>query len=200
MALQHRTLRARQFVSCFFVVLLRKSIPQKTNLQTAAEFSVIAVEVTVPTRKKIKGITAGLSGMVNGRNNDFSGFWGVGYIYNAAFYNNFSLCSFNLLEGTSVPNFSFTNSFTSIYKKYLQNQLARNGLAVNTVSNAEIIFKFNVKTVKLVCNGSGQPYECIVLIQDDLGKTFEHKEIGCVRREPPTPPRDLEIEFRQAKL
>jgi hypothetical protein len=32
--------RTRQFVSRLFVVLLRKSFPQKTNLQTAAELSV----------------------------------------------------------------------------------------------------------------------------------------------------------------
>jgi len=31
---------AGQFVSCAFVVLLRKSIPQNHNLQTAAELSV----------------------------------------------------------------------------------------------------------------------------------------------------------------
>ncbi len=36
-----RASRTRQFVSRHFVVLLRKSIPQKTNLQTAAELSVI---------------------------------------------------------------------------------------------------------------------------------------------------------------
>ncbi|MGV8837600.1 hypothetical protein, partial [Cellvibrio sp.] len=41
-ALQHRSGFAStgQFVSCAFVVLLRKSIPQKNNLQTAAELSV----------------------------------------------------------------------------------------------------------------------------------------------------------------
>jgi hypothetical protein len=38
---QHYALRAGQFVSRLFVVLLRKSIPQKTNLQTAAELGVM---------------------------------------------------------------------------------------------------------------------------------------------------------------
>ena len=44
-SLKHRHFVAGQFLSRAFVVLLRKSIPQKTNLQTAAELSVIACEL-----------------------------------------------------------------------------------------------------------------------------------------------------------
>jgi uncharacterized membrane protein YjfL (UPF0719 family) len=36
-----------QFLSCGFVVLLRKSIPQNHNLKTAAELGVIASELQI---------------------------------------------------------------------------------------------------------------------------------------------------------
>jgi len=40
-SLKHRHFVAGQFLSCSFVVLLRKSIPQKRNLKTAAELGVM---------------------------------------------------------------------------------------------------------------------------------------------------------------
>lgn len=39
-SLKHRAFGARQFLNRSLVVLLRKNIPQKNNLQTAAELSV----------------------------------------------------------------------------------------------------------------------------------------------------------------
>lgn len=148
----------------------------------------------MPTRKLLKGIAGGILGKVTGRNNDISSFWGVGYLYNLTHYKGVGGCRFELLAGTSTPNIEFSKRFSSIYKKFLCEQLVKNKLPESAVKEVVVKFEFNVSpgddSDLVGLNVYGQPFRCTVILIADTGKQYVASHLSRCRRQPPTPPKD----------
>ena len=145
----------------------------------------------MPSRNRLKGIIHGVSGKINSRNNDISGFWGVGYIYNSAFYSDATSCSFDLIQQVSSPHFEFSDKWTEIYRKFIFDQLAKNNLPETSVVSVKVDFEFNISSkpeLERLLHIYGQAYCCTISLVSDTGKEYTAMHYSKCRRNPPMPP------------
>ena len=92
----------------------------------------------MPTRKDLKGISAGIAYSFSSRNNDIDGYWAMGILYKVASEAGTKKFKLNLLSGESDPSFKYSRKVASPYQVYLTDQIDKNCDTLN-ISQLDII-------------------------------------------------------------
>jgi hypothetical protein len=142
----------------------------------------------MPSRKELKGISAGIANSFISRNNDVDGYWAMGILYKIAFTSGDNKFSLNLLSGASSPKFKYSKRIAKPYYEYMLRQLKKKGLEEDQVATAIVDLDFNVphtKKHKMFRWTWGEPFMCRVTITDDLDKIHIYEEYGwCGQHDP----------------
>jgi hypothetical protein len=119
----------------------------------------------MPRRRELKSIASGLARHCVSRNNDISGYWGVGILHRLAQKRACESISISVME-SSEPLCPELRSFkTSFLERF---QAARHGL-LEVVEDCEVEFRFEPHAW-LEGRGQYARVTCTVHLIDDLGK------------------------------
>jgi hypothetical protein len=131
--------------------------------------------------RELRGITHGLLGSFNSRNNDIDGYWGIGVLCLFAQGENISEIRIDLIH-QEAPEASPICSSATQFRKMLDHLLAIRDLPRTWVKSAEFTVCFNVSFEhKFHFFGSalgGKPYMCTLEIVDDLGHKYSARAGG----------------------
>ena len=119
----------------------------------------------MPRRRELKSIASGLAHHCVSRNNDISGYWGVGMLYGLAQKRSVGSISIPVLNSSELSDFE-CRSIRTFLRERLQS--ARHGL-IGFVEDCEVDFRFEPYSC---LEGRGQCARviCTVTLIDDLGK------------------------------
>jgi hypothetical protein len=129
----------------------------------------------VPRRNELKNVANGIVSSFNSRNNDVSGYWGIGKLCRAAKENGTSFVIIDLLNTRVSLN---TNEFDAQiihYRKMLQRLTSKRSIPASWITKAIIVTSFNQEFDKrhhYFRLALGRPYICTLTITDDLGKEY----------------------------
>ena len=142
----------------------------------------------MPTRKDLKGISAGIAFSFSSRNNDIDGYWAMGILYKVASEAGTNKFKLNLMSGESDPIFKYSWRVASPYQVYLTDQIEKKGLEEYQVTEAIIDLEFGIQPTthqETYRPTWGEIFSCRVIITDDLGKKhiFE-KRSWCGQHDP----------------
>jgi hypothetical protein len=121
--------------------------------------------------RDLKGIACGVAESFISRNNDISGYWGIGMLYKEAIEHSVTVIELDLLTGQSLPGAQASQAAVSHYSSYITERLA--GLQVLT---ARITLEFGTfgKIIERwrFSYGDGDPFVCTVLLTSAAGRTY----------------------------
>ncbi len=143
-------------------------------------------------RKELKNIVSGLFSSFISRNNDVSGYWGVGKLCLLAQHLETSVVCLDLLAQSLTPASEEFAKLAAGYHSLLQHRVAAKGLAVNCVSSATIELDFNPERPAgryLPIVTRGDLFKLTVTLIDDRGK--EYRVSGYSYCAPHDPKREL---------
>ena len=122
----------------------------------------------MPRRKELRGAAFGLLGSFVSRNNDVSGYWALGRLYEHAVKTNASNVCVDLLNLTITPPSGDFAAMATHFQRMLGAQLAARRLPDDWVRGATICVEFG----RVKCPETpGDVFNSIVLITDDKGRT-----------------------------
>lgn len=132
-------------------------------------------------RRELLDIARGISSSFNGRNNDFQGYWALGFLYQFAITNNINSLVFNILNDADSCNVEYFSQITSRYHDLLYHLLKVKNMNYDWVKSASIKIDFN-QSDKVnhdqIFYPVGDPYIITMKLIDDRGKIFESKLYG----------------------
>ena len=121
----------------------------------------------MPRRKELRGVAFGLLGSFVSRNNDVSGYWAVGRLYQHAVKTNASNVCVDLLDLTITPPSADFAAMATHFQRMLGAQLSARHLPVDWVRAATICVEFGrVKSP----DTPGDVFNAVVMITDDKGR------------------------------
>jgi hypothetical protein len=125
--------------------------------------------------RDLKGIAQGLVETFISRNNDVSGFWGIGMLYREALEHSASRVDLDILSGQSQPEGPTAQAVLSRYSAYLFSRL--DGLQI---LKAQITLEFGTFGL---CQAPryfsyGDPFVCTVLLTSASGRTYTSCRTG----------------------
>jgi len=129
----------------------------------------------MPSTRALKGIANGLVETFVSRNNDVSGYWGIGQIQREIEGRPHSVVELDLLHGQAVPEGPVARELVAHYSEYLLACLARGGFALSEVTAAKVLIEFgNFGEAQApdLFSTIGQPFNCKAILASQSGKTF----------------------------
>lgn len=134
-------------------------------------------------RKEIKGIVHGFLSSFVSRNNDINGYWGLGKLYRYAIENDTDTIEMNLSSIDCIPRNSIPKAIITRYSQSLLNMIEKQGLPESWLQNAQVRIQFALPddADSSVRVHLGDPYHCLVVLGDDLGKERSASRIGRCR-------------------
>lgn len=135
--------------------------------------------------RDLQGIANSLVETFISRNNDVSGYWGIGKLYQETIAYSTSKMDLDLLARTAQPGGSIALAVAAHYADYLAFRL--DGLVIAAAS-VSLEFGAAPSSVLSVRSTYGDPFTCSVLITSESGRTYAASRAGhCA----PHSPREL---------
>ena len=129
----------------------------------------------MPSSRVLKSIASGLVGTFVSRNNDVSGYWGIGQIQREIEGLLDKVVELDLLHGKAAPEGPIARELIAHYSAYLFASLAREGFAASEVTAAKVLVEFGTfgeAQAPDLFSTIGQPFNCKVVLASQSGKTF----------------------------
>lgn len=127
----------------------------------------------------LQGIAHGLLGTFESRNNEISGYWGLGVLRKLAESNGVDKLEIDLLSEHYEDE--AMESCRSRYRCWLETNLERNNLSLSALLFARIRLRFaNEFTAypNAIRNTRGFPYECLIELRRGDGRDYVAGKIG----------------------
>ena len=123
-------------------------------------------------RKELKGVAYGFLSSFVSRNNDINGYWGLGKLYQFAVENGTDEIEMNLSKNDCIPSNTIPKAIIAQYSQALSIMFEKQGLPKFWLSKAIVRIKFaqSDDADSSVRGYLGDPFQCSVILQDDLGK------------------------------
>jgi hypothetical protein len=126
-------------------------------------------------RKELKSVASGLYGSFISRNNDISGYWGIGKLCLLANQHKTNDVNLNLLTSSLTPSNAAFSKLIAGYHAMLARQLSTKGIPEEWVSSAGIELNFSPeppsgKHIPILTWGN--LFKLSVVITDDKGKIY----------------------------
>jgi hypothetical protein len=119
--------------------------------------------------RDLKGIACGVAESFISRNNDVSGYWGIGMLYQEAIEHSTALIQLDLLTGLTQPDAFASKSVSSHYSTYLAKRLAGQQIVAARI-NLEF-GTFGSSMEPKACS-YGDPFVCTVTLVATTGRTY----------------------------
>jgi hypothetical protein len=162
--------------------------PERLRTPKPAIRGGIPTESTMPRRKQLKNIASGLYGSFISRNNDVSGYWGIGKLCLLTQKNKTTTVQINLLAETISPDSQEFKKLLASYHAFLHTHLASQDIPLDWIIAATIDINFNPadqpkKATLLLSNGN--LFKLSVAITDDRNKIHTISGYGRCRKHNP---------------
>ncbi|MFV1883891.1 MAG: hypothetical protein ACMZ7B_05360 [Balneola sp.] len=144
----------------------------------------------MPRRRRLKDLAAGISTKFISRNNDLYGYWALGILYKDLSHLSLNGLSLNLLTGKSSPELKNGNEVAEKFKEYFSSQIKIRRFEQDQVKQAILTLQFEAHPSKehlssIGISKRGKPFNCSVLILDDLGNNYFFVSKGwCAKHDP----------------
>jgi len=137
--------------------------------------------------RELKGIASGLLGTFVSRNNDISGYWGIGLLCRDALASNGAV-ELRLLEGHATPSTASTASALLLYLPKLKTMIEKRRFSMPHLAEATISVQFGTPGHFPMPPQftRGDPFLCTVTLTDIRGKRHS---VSAVSRCAPHNPR-----------
>ena len=153
-------------------------------------------------RRRLQGVVAAIIGKFVSRNNDIGGYWALGILYKAASLNLTNTVHLDLLDQQILISLEKPYTVIIPFRKFLEQQLLKQGLELKHIKIAEIDIVFNSTEARnlidpifnpsLDCRSQeiplcvpGDAYLCRARIVDDFGKEYNTQVYGWCRKHDP---------------
>ena len=128
----------------------------------------------------LKGLANGLVETFISRNNDVSGYWGIGQLYREALDHQQSETSLDLLGNRAQPNGRIGAAVILQYRSYVSSRLARYQMSLEDILEAKIEIHFGTFGA---CrppqyHSYGDPFVCRVSLRARHGPTYNATRAG----------------------
>lgn len=132
-------------------------------------------------RRQLQGIALDLLGSFISRNNDVAGYWGIGCLCKLADSSQTAEVSLNLVAGTINPANAAFDKLLAGYAMRLKRHLDSRHITHTRITRTTIHLKFDPvppqdRTIPITT--WGKLYSALVLIEDDMGKSYEAMAYG----------------------
>jgi hypothetical protein len=127
----------------------------------------------MPRRIDLKGFAYGVLGSFVSRNNDVSGYWGIGKLYSHALRNGVKSVKIDLLSRDISPYDEEFKQIISEYSEMLMKNCAKRNIPLSWVQEVHVYVEFNEEL-----NRRGNPFRCTCEITTDLGRKFAAQVLG----------------------
>jgi hypothetical protein len=138
-------------------------------------------------RQELKGLACDFAGSFLSRNNDVSGYWGIGKLYREAIDHSAPLVTIDLLSLSIPPIWPVAQAIHAEYSERLRHMASK--VAVQ-LSEAQVIVEFGTlgscATPRWDSYHSyGDPFVCTVSLVDSKGRTYKAVRAGfCAPHDP----------------
>jgi hypothetical protein len=132
----------------------------------------------------LRSVANGLVGTFVSRNNDVSGYWGIGQVQREIEGLSDTVVELDLLHGKATPEGPIARALIAHYSTYLFASLAREGFTRSEVTAAKVLVEFgNFGEAKDrdLFSTIGQPFNCKAVLTSRSGKTFSAVRGGLSR-------------------
>jgi len=140
-------------------------------------------------RTALKGALHDIVTSFISRNNDLSGYWGIGKLCLAAKESGTSEIKLDLLNTNSSLNRIEFEAMVRHYREMLQGILVRKSIPASWIAKANIVISFNQENDKryhFFQSALGEPYICRLELTDDHGKSYSITAGGHCRPHDPS--------------
>ena len=130
----------------------------------------------------MKGIGANVARRFASRNNDVDGYWAPGVFYRLCSNHDVKTFSLDFLSGASSPEAIFSSEVAAPFRELLYTQMRNNGLAEEQLAAAFARVEFDLEptsTERHYRGAWGEPFDCHIVLVDDLGKQRTCTTRGC---------------------
>jgi len=134
----------------------------------------------MPSAHALKGIASGLVETFVSRNNDVSGYWGIGQIQREIKGQSHAAVELDLLHGKATPDGPTARELVAHYSAYLSASLAREGFAISRVTAAKVLIEFGPMGEASIpeLGALGSPFNCKAVLESRGGKIFSATRAG----------------------
>ncbi len=128
----------------------------------------------MPSSRALKGLASGLIETFVSRNNDVSGYWGIGLIQRELEGRPDTVVELDLLHGRATPDGPIARELVAHYSAYLSESLARAGFAQSAVTAAKVLVEFGTfgEASAPDLGAIGSPFNCKAVLASRSGKVF----------------------------
>lgn len=126
-------------------------------------------------RNQLKNVASGLLGYFGSRNNDISGYWGMGVMSLYAEMLSVDSITFDLIKANSAPHIPELNGFVMLLSTKFFTMVEQAGLSSQNVTQANITVNFNQpfdEKLHYWRSALGKPYINRIEITHDLGGQY----------------------------
>lgn len=148
----------------------------------------------MPRRRELKAIANGVLSSFISRNNDVSGYWGLGKLYRHALNHDISCIEIDLIQDCMHPAGEEFDPMVQFYAYMLRRLQARLGMPSLWLVEARLVITFGASSQPATKATWGQPFESELVIKDDLGRGWSVSLMGWCA------PHDPEREIRSTRV
>jgi len=136
----------------------------------------------------MKGIGANVAKKFLSRNNDVDGYWALGVLYRLCATHDVKTFTIDFITGASTPEANFSEDVAAPFREILYRQMRNNGFAdwQLTAAFARVEFDQEPTSTELLYKRVwGDPFDCHIVLVDDLGAQRSCSVHGCCRMHDP---------------
>jgi len=139
----------------------------------------------MPRSRNLKGIAAGLESSFVSRNNDISGYWGIGVLCRDALTSGGTV-KLDLIQRSASPATPSSAFATSSYTRLLETMLGNAGFSGADLAAASITLQFGTSgNLPSPLGMPGEPFLCTVALTDRKGHKYSVSSAGrCLPHDP----------------
>lgn len=130
----------------------------------------------------MKGIGANVARKFSSRNNDLDGYWALGVFYRLCANHDVKVFTLDFLSEESSPHANFSKEVAAPFRELIYTQMRNNGLTESQLAAAFAKVEFDLQptsTELLHKKAWGDPFDCHIVLVDDLGTRRTCSIRGC---------------------
>ncbi len=128
--------------------------------------------------RELKGISCSIADTSISRNNDVSGYWGLGMLYKEAITHGTLHVAMSLLTGLTEPAAPVSQTMVARYADYLSRRLA--GLQIRG-AHISVSFRTAILHAPALTGTDGDPFVCTVTLIATTGQIYSCSRAGRCR-------------------
>ena len=135
------------------------------------------------SRRKIRGVVANILGSFVSRNNDVSGYWAIGKLYDHARQHHTHTVTVNLKTKEILPNGVEFGPMLQKYSSLLADHFSHIGIPLDSLSMARVQLTFDaaVTDARPPSSMPGLPFQCTLEVIDKSEDAFSVSHVGVAR-------------------